>query len=90
MVFFRSGACDLDSAARSLSGYGLTVTRQGDQLTASRPGRPKFRVRLAAGDWVGAEANEVGEGTEHADAMRGRDARFEISIESTDNHPPTR
>ena len=33
MVFFRSGTCDLDAAARSLAGYRLTVTRNGDELS---------------------------------------------------------
>jgi len=31
MVFFRSGACDLDAAARALAECRLTVTRNGDQ-----------------------------------------------------------
>ena len=54
LVFFRSGACDLDAAARSLAGYGLTVTRTGDAITAGRPGSPEFRIRLATGEWVRA------------------------------------
>jgi len=49
MVFFRSGACDLDAAARSLAGYGMTVGRQVNQLTVGRPGSPQFRVRLSTG-----------------------------------------
>src|SRR4051812_18000200 len=84
MVFFRSGACDLDAAARSLSGYGLTVSRQGEQLTARRRDGLEIRIRLVATDTVRAEAAEIGEGTEHAAAMRECDARFEIDFDSLD------
>jgi hypothetical protein len=84
LVFFRSGASDLDAAARSLAGYGLTVARQSDQLFASRPGSPQFCIRLAAGESVRAEAAKIGEGTPHEDAMRECDARFEIGIDDLD------
>jgi hypothetical protein len=84
MVFFRSGASDLDAAARSLAGYGLTVTRQGDQLCTGRLGSPQFRIRLAAGESVRAEAAEIGQGTPHEEALRECDARFEIDIEDLD------
>jgi hypothetical protein len=89
MVYFRPGACDLDAAARSLAGYGLTVSRRGDELTAGRPDIPEFpnrwfRVRLAAGPHVAAEAAEVGEGTPHAVALRECGARFEVAIADLD------
>jgi hypothetical protein len=84
MVYFRSGASDLDAAARSLAGYRLSVTREGDQLSAGRPGSPRFRIRLATGELVQAEAAEIGEGTPHEDAMRECDARFEIAIDDLD------
>jgi hypothetical protein len=84
LVFFRSPACDLDAAADSLAGSGLTVRRQGDQLTVGRPGSPELCVRLAVGEWVRTEAAEVGEGTPHAAALRECDARFEISFDSLD------
>lgn len=84
MVFFRPKACDLGAAAESLAGYGLTVTRQGDQLTAGWPGGPQFRVRLVAGPQVQAEAAEIGAGTPHAAVMRECAARFEIEIDDLD------
>jgi hypothetical protein len=84
MVFFRSGTCDLDAAARSLAGYRLTVVRNGDELSTGRPGKPQFRVRLVAGEWVRAEAAEIGAGTPHEASMRDCDARFEIAIDDLD------
>jgi hypothetical protein len=84
MVFFRSGASDLDAAAGALTKYQLTVARQGDQLIVSRSDSPQFRVRLATGESVRAEAAEIGEGTAHERAMRGCDARFEIDIDDLD------
>jgi len=85
LVFFRSGACDLDAASRSLAGHGLTVTRTGDAITAARPGSPEFRIRLATEEWVRAEAAEIGDGTPHEAAMRECDARFEVSFDSLDD-----
>jgi hypothetical protein len=84
MVFFRPEACDLDAAVQSLTAYGLTVTRQGEQLTAGRPGSPQFRIRLVVGDNVRVEATEIGEGTPHAAAMRECSARFEVGIDDLD------
>ena len=84
MVFFRSGACDLDDAAKALAGYGLTVTRRGNMLIAGRPGSPLFRVRLSAEPHVAIEAAEIGEGTPHAVAMRECGARFEIDFDDLD------
>jgi hypothetical protein len=84
LVFFRSGASDLDAAARSLDRYGLNVTRHGSQLLVGRPGSPRFRIRLAAGESVRVEASEIGEGTPHADALRECDARIEIGIDDLD------
>jgi hypothetical protein len=83
-VFFRPGACDLDAAAKSLTGYGLTVTRLGDELTTGRPGSPQFRIGLSAEPHVAAEAAEIGEGTPHAAAMRECGARFEVGIDDLD------
>jgi hypothetical protein len=89
MVFFRHGACDLDSAAKALVGYGLTVTRSGEELTAGRPNTPGFpnlwfRVRLVSGPHVAAEAAEIGEGTPHMAALRECGSRFEIAITDLD------
>jgi hypothetical protein len=81
MVFFWPGACDLDAASKSLAGYGLTVTREGDVLTVGRPGSPHFRIRLSAEPHVAVEAAEIGDGTPHAAAMSECGARFEIVID---------
>lgn len=83
-VFFRAGACDLEAAAKALTGYGLTVTRRGDELTAGRPGSPQFSVVLSAEPHVAAEAAEIGEGTLHEAAMRECNARFEVGIDDLD------
>ena len=84
MVFFRSGACNLDAAAKSLTGYGLTVARQGELLTAGRPGSPQFNIRLVSGPHVAIEAAEIGENTPHAANMRDCSERFEVSIDDLD------
>jgi hypothetical protein len=84
LVFFQPGACDLDAAVNSLAGYGLTVNRCGDELTAGRPGSPQFRIVLSAEPHVAAEAAEIGEGTPHASAMRECGARFEVGIDDLD------
>ena len=84
MVFFRGGACDLDGAVRSLTGYKLNVVREGEVITAGRPGGIQFRIRLAAGEHVRVEASEIGEATPHAAAMRECSARFEIDIQDLD------
>jgi hypothetical protein len=84
LVFFRPGACDLDAAAEALAGYGLTVTRRGDELTAGRAGSSQFRIRLSAAPHVAAEAAEIGEGTPHEAAMRECGARFEVGIDDQD------
>jgi hypothetical protein len=84
LVFYRSGECDLDAAARALTGSRLAVTHHGDYLTTGRPGSPQFRVRLVIGEPVKAEAAELGEGTPHEAAMRECDARFEIGIDDLD------
>jgi hypothetical protein len=83
-VCFRSGQCDIPAAEGALLRSGLTVTRQGDQLFARRPGSPEFRVLIDRGDSVRAEAAEMAEGTAQAAAMRECDARFEISFDSLD------
>ncbi len=81
MVFFPSGACNLDAAAKSLTGYGLTIARQGDVLTAGRPGSPQFRIQLASEPHVALEAAEIGENTPYAATMRKCSERFEVSID---------
>src|SRR5262249_9078677 len=82
--FFRSGVSDLDAAVRSLAGHGLSVARQGDELSAGRPGGPEFRISLVSGESVRIEAAEIGAGTPHEAAMRECDARFEIGIADLD------
>ena len=53
--------------------------------TFRRPARtPRFRIRLATGESVWAEAAEIGEGTPHENAMRECDARFEVGIDDLD------
>ncbi|MBK6921172.1 MAG: hypothetical protein IPH07_27495 [Deltaproteobacteria bacterium] len=84
MVFFPALACDLDAAAKSLAGYGLTVTRRGDELTAGRPGSPQFRIVLSAEPHVAVEAAKIGMGTPHEAAMRECGARFEVAIDDLD------
>jgi|SRR5581483_7872051 len=83
-VYFRSGVCDIDAAARALSGYRLAVARHGDRLAVSRPGSPAFRILLSKEAWVRLEAIEIGEGTPHAARMQECDARFEVSFDSLD------
>src|SRR5262249_54554757 len=83
-VFFRPGACDLEAAAKSLAGYGMTVIRRGDELTVGRSGSPQFRVRLSAAPHVAAEAAEIGAGTPYETAMRESGARFEIGMDDLD------
>ena len=84
-VYFKSGRCDLDAAIRSLTGHGLSVIRHDGYVTASRPGSPEFDVGLSTEPWVREEAAEIGGGTPHAAALRGCDARFEVSFESLDD-----
>ncbi len=81
MVFFQRGTCDLDAAMTALTGYGLTVVRRGDELTAGRAGSPQFRIVLSVAPHVAAEAAEIGEGTPYAAAMRDCTARFEVGFE---------
>jgi hypothetical protein len=83
-VYFKSGACDLEAALRSLSGCGLTVAQHDDRITACRPGSPKFEVVLPIEPWVQAEAVEISQGTAHAGAMQACNARFEVSFDSLD------
>jgi hypothetical protein len=78
LVFFRSGSCDLDDAARAMADRGLTVSRRADDLIAGYPGSPEFRVVVATGDHVKIEAAESGEGTPHQAAMAECDIRFEV------------
>ena len=87
MVFFESGRCDLDGAIDALVRRGLSVDRSGDRIAVTWPGvpdSPRLVVILVTEPFVLTEAAEIGEGTEHADAMRRCDARFEIVIEDLD------
>lgn len=84
LVLFKAGAADLEAAARSLTAYGLTVTREPDHLTAGRPGTPQFRIWFASGADVQAEAADIGIGTPYAAALRECSARFEIGIDDLD------
>jgi hypothetical protein len=84
LVFCRSGVCDLDAAARSLRGYGMTVTHRSDHLVVGWPDGPQFRVRLVVGESVKAQAAEVGQDTPLEAAIRECDARFEITIDDLD------
>jgi hypothetical protein len=83
-VCFKPGACDLAAAGKSLASYGLTVTRRGDELIAGRPESLLFRIVMSAEPHVAVEADEIGEGTPHAAAMRECGARFEVAIEDLD------
>lgn len=89
LVFFRSGACNVDSAAKALAACGLTVEREDDELIVGRPDVPGFPnlwflVRLASRPHVAAEAAEIGAGTPHEDAMKKCDVRFEVGIADFD------
>ena len=84
MVFFRGGTADLEAAARSLSGYRLTVRREGDTLIAGYPDSPQFQIGLATEEHVQLEAAEIGEGTPYAKEMSACTARFEISVDDFD------
>jgi hypothetical protein len=80
-VFFRSGACDLSTAAKSLEETGLTVTRRDGRLIAGRPGCPQFEISVSSEPHVAVEAAEIGAGTPHAAEMRKCGARFEVYVE---------
>src|SRR5262249_21979128 len=81
-VFFHSGACTLNVAARALASYGLTVDWAGDQLIAHRRSSPQFRVKLSVGDQVRQEAAIVGKGTPYAAALGQCDACFDICFDN--------
>lgn len=84
MVFFRCGACDLEAAALAMEGSGLKVQRDGATLVVGRDGSPSFRIGHVTDSHVQVEAAEIGAGSEHEEAMRGCDARFEIEIQDLD------
>ncbi len=83
-VFFRPGTCDLERAIESLKCQGLTVTRDGEEVIATKPRKPQFRICLADGPHVAAEAVEIGEGTPHEVAMRECSVRFEVVVRDLD------
>jgi hypothetical protein len=59
----------------------LTITRQGDRISAGRPGSPQFSIRLVTGELVRTEAVEISKGTAFEVALRECDARYEIGID---------
>jgi hypothetical protein len=88
LIFFRSGRCDLDTAAEALANRGMTVQRAtrefGDELTVGYPRGPKLRVAFVQEPYVREEATEISDGTPHAEAMSRCDARFEVLIDDLD------
>ena len=84
LVFFRSGRCDLDGAAKALDRASLLVERRGDELVVRYPDAPPLRVAYAADGYVAEEASEIAQGNPHAAAMLPCDARFEILIDDLD------
>jgi hypothetical protein len=83
-IYFPKGKCDLERAAQSLKKYGLEIQKEGETLTATRPGKPLFTIRLTSGDAVRSEASRISEGSRHAAAMRDCDTQFEISFADLD------
>jgi hypothetical protein len=81
LIFLRPGKATLETAAKSLAGYGLTVDKAEEHLVAYRPGSPSYLVRLVKDAHVLAEATEIGAETEHAVEMSMCSERFEIEIE---------
>jgi hypothetical protein len=84
LVFFQSGTCNLDDAARVLSGNGLNIRKESNHLYAKRQGSPEFKICLSEEPWVIQEAMEIGDETPFADAMHKCDARFEVDIDNLD------
>ncbi len=85
MIFFCDPTVDLARTEAVLRESGLTVKPdpQSGQLRVSWGG-PELMVHLSREAWVIDEANEIAEGTSHADAMGRCDARFEIFIHDLD------
>jgi hypothetical protein len=80
-IFFRPGKATLDSAAKALEDYGLTVERASDHLVVHGDDSPSYVVRLVNEPHVLQEAIEIGAGTEHAAEMSLCAERFEVEIE---------
>ncbi|HEY1336273.1 MAG TPA: hypothetical protein VGF59_02125 [Bryobacteraceae bacterium] len=84
LVCFRSGRCDIDGAARILTGCKLAVERQGDELSVHYPGGPVLRIVYNAGGYVAEENAEIAQGHPQAAALLPCDARFEVLIDDLD------
>lgn len=84
LVFFESGKADLTSAAIALAGRGLEVNRDQNGLVVFRGNGPRFRVVLTTEDYAREEAEEIGEGTPYAAAMKRCDIRFEVMFNDLD------
>jgi hypothetical protein len=80
-VCFRSGQCDLDGAAKTLTRLKLTVERSDNGLAVSYPGGPVLRVVYAADRYVAVENAEIAQGNPLAAALIPCDARFEVLID---------
>src|SRR5262249_12547142 len=85
---FRSGRCDLQTAAEGLADRGMTVQRVardfGDELTVGYPRGPQLRVAFVREPYVQQEAAEISEGTPYAAEMSQCEARYEILVDDLD------
>src|SRR5262245_27382193 len=86
LILFRDAHLGLDEAVHLLSDRGLCVRREGDSLAVrwDQGKGPVLTVGLVGGEVIRQEAEEIGEGTPHAAALSGCDARFEISFDDLD------
>ena len=84
LIFFRSGRCDLDGAAKAFADAKLTVTRHGDELSVSHRNSPVLRVVYSADSHVAEEASEIAQPHPPAAALLPCDARFEVMIDDLD------
>ena len=78
-VYFRSARCDLDGAAKALSGIRLVVERSENALHVQFPGGPTFRVIHVAG--VPMEASEIAGANQQAAALLPCDSQFAIQFD---------
>jgi hypothetical protein len=84
LIVFRSGECDLDGAAKVLTGLKLRVERRDNELAVSYPEGPVLRVAYTDDGYVAAEAAEIAEGYPPAAKLLPCDARFEVLIDDLD------
>ncbi len=85
LIFFRDGSSSLQRAEQELRRHQFDVRPDGNSLVVNGPGSQDFRITLVQQPHVLQEAQEIGRGTEHEQALDQCDARFEIDIPDLDN-----